>query len=201
VQGRQGEREDVRGWPGVQGHPWHDHLPLHLPSWGPHRRELLRDWRAGAAQREEDWSQATQAVYEITVLEEYAKLNNLTGTITVASGISAKVGDLSLRDSVEGTYVWTHLEEECPRTLVQLYRGSIKIFSNRSSTLEGGLALMEGKAKEQVAGLELGTGTMFVLCGNSALQPTSPTQPSPPTRTTGWKWPRASSRSSRPGRT
>jgi hypothetical protein len=64
--------------------------------------------------------QATQAIYEITVLEEYAKLNDLTGTITVASGISAKVGDLSLADPVEGTYVWTHQEEECPRTLVQL---------------------------------------------------------------------------------
>jgi hypothetical protein len=104
------------------------------------------------------------------VLEEYAKLNDLTGTITVppgASGILAKVGDLSLTDNVEGTYVWTHLEEECPRTLVQLYRGPIKIFTNRSSTLEGGLALMEDKAKEQVAGLEL--GTMFVLCGNSTL--------------------------------
>jgi hypothetical protein len=37
---------------------------------------------------------------------------------------------------------------------VQLYRGPIKIFSNWSSTMEGGLALMEDKAKEQVAGLE-----------------------------------------------
>jgi hypothetical protein len=46
-------------------------------------------------------------------------------------------------------------------------QGAIKIFSNRSSTLEGSLALMEDRAKEQVAGLEL--GTMFVLCGNSAL--------------------------------
>ncbi len=71
--------------------------------------------------------QATQAIYEITVLEEYAKLNDLTGTIAGASGIWAKVGDLSLADPVEGTYVWTHQEEECPRTLVQLYRGPIKV--------------------------------------------------------------------------
>jgi hypothetical protein len=80
--------------------------------------------------------------------------------------------DLSLMDSVEGTYVWTHLEEKCPKTLVQLYWGSIKIFSNWSRTLAGGLALMEDKAKEQVAGLEL--GTMFVLCGKSALHPHIP---------------------------
>jgi hypothetical protein len=50
---------------------------------------------------------------------------------------------------------------------VQLYKGLIKIFSNRSNTLEGSLALMEDRPKEQVARLEL--GTMFVLCGNSAL--------------------------------
>jgi hypothetical protein len=112
--------------------------------------------------------QATQAVYKITVLEEYAKVNYLTGSIMVASGITAKAADLSLRDlCMEGTYVWTHSQEECPRTLVQLYRGPIKIFSNRTSSLEGGLALMEDKVKEQVAGLEL--GMMFVLCGNWAL--------------------------------
>ncbi len=34
--------------------PQHDHLTLHLLPRGPHRRELLRDWRAGAARREED---------------------------------------------------------------------------------------------------------------------------------------------------
>ncbi len=54
-----------------------------------------------------------------------------------------------------------------PEDLGAAVQGAYKIFSNRSSTLEGGLALMEDKAKEQVAGLEL--GTMFVLCGNSAL--------------------------------
>jgi hypothetical protein len=111
-----------------------------------------------------------QAIYEITVLEEYAKLNDLTSTITVASGISTKVGDLSL---TKGTYVWTHLVEKCPRMLVQLYRGPIEIFSNRSNTLEGGLALMEDRAKKQMAGLEL--GTLFVLWGTLLSTPTSPT--------------------------
>jgi hypothetical protein len=67
---------------------------------------------------------------------------------------------------VEGTYVWSHSEEECPQTLVQLYRGSIKIFSNRITSLEGGLALMEDKLKKHVGGLEV--GTMFVLCGGGA---------------------------------
>jgi len=52
--------------------------------------------------------------------------------------------------------------------LIQLYRGFIRIFSNSTGTLEGGLAMMEDKEKEQVAGLEL--QQMFVLCGNSALR-------------------------------
>jgi hypothetical protein len=104
-----------------------------------------------------------QAIYEIMVLEEYTKLNDLTGTITVASGISANLGDLSLTDLVEGTYVWTHLDVECPWTLVQLYRGPIKIFSNHSSTLEGGLALMEDRAKEQVARIGVGDHVSVVL--------------------------------------
>jgi hypothetical protein len=56
-------------------------------------------------------SQAILTIYEIMMLEECAKLNNLTGTISVASGITAKATDLSLIDSVEGMYVWTHLEE------------------------------------------------------------------------------------------
>ncbi len=42
--------------------------------------------------------------------------------------------------------MWTNLEE-CHRTLVQLYRGLITIFSNQSSTKEGRLALKKDKVK------------------------------------------------------
>jgi hypothetical protein len=168
VQGLQGERQDGGGRPGVPSHAWR-HLShstfLHSDlTDGSYCETGVLELPGGRKIR----GQATQAVHKITVLEEYAKLNDLTGTITVASGLTAKVADLSLTDSVEGTYVWTHLEEECPRTLVQLYRGPIKISSNRSSTLEGRLALMEDTVKKQVAGLKLGM-TLFVLCGNSAL--------------------------------
>ncbi len=112
--------------------------------------------------------QAAQAVYEITITKEYAKVNDFKGTITVASGVTAKVGDLALVDSMEGTYVWTHTEEACPKTLIQLYRGMIQIYSNHTMNLEGSVALVEDKVKDQVAGLEL--GHMFVLWGNSALR-------------------------------
>ncbi len=77
------------------------------------------------------------------------------------------MADLSQTDMVDGTYVWAHSEEEHPFILVHLYRGTIKMFSNRTSSLEVDLTLMEDKLKEQVAGLEL--GMMFVMCGNSTL--------------------------------
>ncbi len=40
-------------------------------------------------------------------------MNDLTGNLNVAPGVTAKASDLSLADTVNGTYVWTHLEE-CP---------------------------------------------------------------------------------------
>ncbi len=103
-------------------------------------------------------------------MEEYVKLNDLNSTITVASDLTAKVANLSLTYSVDGTYVWTHLEEECPQTLVQLYRGCIKIFSKRSTSLE---AVPDGgQAEGAGAGLEL--GAMFMLCGNLDLHTSIP---------------------------
>jgi hypothetical protein len=66
---------------------------------------------------------------------------------------------------MEHTYMRAHVAEACPKTLVQLDWGLIRIFSTFS--LEGGLALMEDKVKEQVTGLEL--RHMFILCCNSAL--------------------------------
>ncbi len=105
-------------------------------------------------------------MYKITALEECAKINDLTGIITVASGVTARLADLSLADTVGGIYIWTHLEEESLWTLVQLYKGTIKIFSTGKPPWRA-LALMEDKLKEQVVSLEL--GTMSLLCGNSAL--------------------------------
>jgi hypothetical protein len=55
--------------------------------------------------------QATQAVFKITVLDEYAKVNDLMGIIAVTSRVTAKVANLSLTDTVEGTYLWSHSEE------------------------------------------------------------------------------------------
>ena len=114
---------------------------------------------------------APQVVYEITVTKEYVRINDLSSTITLDSGISVKVGDLGLMDSVACTYLWVHVAEACPKTLVQLYRGFIQVFSNNTSSLEGSLAMMKDKEKEQVAGQEFQHMFVFfvLLCGNSGM--------------------------------
>jgi hypothetical protein len=110
--------------------------------------------------------QVAQSVYEVILREEYGRLNDLSGTVSLPAGLVAKAGDLSLMDSFEGTFVWTIDKTVCPDTLVQLYRGPLKLFGNSTTTLEGSLALVEHAS--QAAGLEL--TSMFLLCGNSAYQ-------------------------------
>ncbi|MFO0005846.1 MAG: hypothetical protein ACK559_32445, partial [bacterium] len=75
--------------------------------------------------------------------------------ITMDSGIISRTTDRSIMDSAEGTYVWSHYEESCPDTIVKLYSGPIKVLTNTSATFNGGLAIVEGRDKNQVAGLEL----------------------------------------------
>jgi hypothetical protein len=49
--------------------------------------------------------QAGQGLYEITLTEEFAWLNELTGSLTLTSGVQATAGDKSIVDSLEGTVV------------------------------------------------------------------------------------------------
>jgi hypothetical protein len=49
--------------------------------------------------------QAAQGLYEITLREEFARMNELTGSINLSSGIQARVSNKSLVDSLEGTVV------------------------------------------------------------------------------------------------
>jgi hypothetical protein len=110
--------------------------------------------------------QVVLASYEVLLRQEWARANDISGMITMASGIIARTTDRSIMDSAEGTYVWSHSEESCPDTIVKLYSGPIKVLTNTSATFNGGLAIVEGRDKNQVAGLEL-TET-FLLCGRAA---------------------------------
>ncbi|MFN9907451.1 MAG: hypothetical protein ACK56F_15240, partial [bacterium] len=69
-------------------------------------------------------------------------------------------------DSGEGTYVWEHSKDACPDTLVSLYRGRIKVLTNSTSSFTDGTAIVSGRDKTQVAGLEL--KETMILCGRAA---------------------------------
>jgi hypothetical protein len=73
--------------------------------------------------------QAAQGLYEITLREEFARTNELTGSITLSSGIQARVLDMSLADNLEGTVVWEYDSMACPQTIVQLYKGLMKVYT------------------------------------------------------------------------
>jgi hypothetical protein len=64
---------------------------------------------------------ASQGLYEITLREEFARMNELTGSLKLTSGVQARAADKSIVDSLEGTVVWEYDPMECPQTIVKLY--------------------------------------------------------------------------------
>jgi hypothetical protein len=112
--------------------------------------------------------QAAQGLYEITLREEFARLNELTGSLTLTSGVQAAAGDKSIIDSLEGTVVWEHESMASPQTIVWLYRGMMKAYVNQTNTYEGSTVVVEHQDKDQAAGLELAKS--FILCGHQAFK-------------------------------
>ncbi len=112
--------------------------------------------------------QAAQGLYEITLREEFARLNELMGSLTLTSGVQAAAGDKSIVYSLEGTVVWKYDSMACPQTIVRLYRGRMKAYENQSNTYEGSTVLVEHQDKDQAAGLELTES--FILCGHQVFK-------------------------------
>ncbi len=112
--------------------------------------------------------QVAQGLYEITLREEFARLNELTGSLTLTSGVQAAAGDKSLVDSLEGTVVWEYDAMACPQTIVKLFRGKMKAYVNQTNTYEGSTVVVEHQDKDQAAGLELAES--FILCRHQAYQ-------------------------------
>jgi hypothetical protein len=108
--------------------------------------------------------QAAQGLYEITLREELARLNELTGSLTLTSSVQATAGEKSIVDSLEGTVVWEYDSMACPQTIVRLYRGMMKVYVNQSNAYKGSTAVVEHQDKDQAAGLELAES--FILCGH-----------------------------------
>ncbi len=111
-------------------------------------------------------NQMATAMYEIYVRQEWARANDLTGTIKLSEYLMGTTTNRTLVDSGEGTYVWDHSQDACPDMLVSLYRGRIKGLTNSTASFTDGTAIVAGRDKNQVAGLEL--KETMILCGRAA---------------------------------
>jgi hypothetical protein len=77
--------------------------------------------------------QAAQGLYEISLREEFGRLNELKGSLTLTSGVQATAGDKSIVDSLEGTVMWEYYSLACLQTIVRLYRGMMKAYVNQTN--------------------------------------------------------------------
>jgi hypothetical protein len=111
---------------------------------------------------------ASQGLYDITLREEFARMNELTGSLMLTSGVQVSAADRSISDSLEGTVVWEYDPKECPQTIVKLYKGMMKAYVNQSNTCEGSTVVVEHQDKDHAAGLELAES--FILCRHQAFR-------------------------------
>ncbi len=112
--------------------------------------------------------QTAQGLYKVTLREEFARLSKLTGSLTLTSGVQARAGDKSMVENLEGTVVWEYDSMACPQTIVQLYRGLMKVNVNQSRVYEGSTAVVEHQDKDQAAGLVMADS--FILCSHQAFK-------------------------------
>jgi hypothetical protein len=91
--------------------------------------------------------QSAQTVIELTLTEEFAKINELTGKICLPGDLVARAADKSIRDSIMGTMVWQYKATTCPQGLTQLFRGMIKIFYNETANFIDAMAILEDPAR------------------------------------------------------
>jgi hypothetical protein len=94
------------------------------------------------------------AIYEIYVRQEWARANDLTGTIKLSEYLMGTTTDQTLVDSGEGTYVWDYSQDACPDTLVSLYRGLIKVLTNSMASFTDGTAIVAGQEPGRRSGVE-----------------------------------------------
>jgi hypothetical protein len=141
--------------------------------------------------------QTAQGLYEITLREEFARLNKLTGSLTLVWGVQARAGDKSMVDSLEGTVVWEYDSMAFPQTIVWLYRGMMKVYKNQPGVYQGSTAVVEHQDKDQAAGLEMAES--FICAATRLSRRTSRASLSSYTRTTERRWPKAGCQQRRGG--
>ena len=61
-------------------------------------------------------NQVVLASYEVDIRQEWARTNDLIGTIKLSEALIATTTDRATVDSGEGTYVWDYSQDACPDT-------------------------------------------------------------------------------------
>jgi hypothetical protein len=108
---------------------------------------------------------ASQGLYEITLREKFARLNELTGSLTLTSEVQVRAADKSIVDSIVDI---VYDSMDCPQTIVRPYRGMMKAYVLQTNTYEGSTVVVEHQDKVQAAELEL--AELFILCGHQAFR-------------------------------
>ncbi len=92
-------------------------------------------------------NQMARAMCEIYIRQEWARANDFTGTIKLLEYMMGTTTDRTIVDSGEGTYIWDYSQDACPDTLVNLYRGRIKVLTNSTASFTDGTAFVAGRDK------------------------------------------------------
>lgn len=110
--------------------------------------------------------QTGSEIYTVTVSREMAKVSDASGMIRLPGDILAQEGDLSAQDGLGGTFIWSRETGDCDDRMSFVYFGPVRVLTNSTKTLSGGLAVLEDPVRGQFAGLEIQEAT--VLCGYTA---------------------------------
>jgi len=79
----------------------------------------------------------------IAVTQEVGQLDNIGGKLKLSSGNEIPIAFGEDADPCEGTYIWFQPEKPCPSSVTRLYYGSVNVALNRTTTMVGGLMIME----------------------------------------------------------
>ena len=76
-----------------------------------------------------------------------------TGIVVFANGLRARIQDEVMRDSQEGTMVWTSKEPSCLESVSQIYQGEATLHEKIKETLTGSILIIQSKDTQQYAGM------------------------------------------------
>ena len=101
------------------------------------------------------WS-TEETLVEISLSIVRGVSDTATGEVIFANGLRANYRDLVLRDALEGTMVWTHVEAGCEETASEVFHGKGDLHRRIGANgLGGSIVLLRHSSTSQFAGLVL----------------------------------------------